>query len=142
MCRRAGRCEINPLLHKGCHLLKRASTVLPILEIRVRDPDARKAWVVLPYRDQTIWLKVRQGGQYGALHHAEHGGVGADAEGKSEHSDGRKPRRSRQHSNPIFQILPERLHRFICLEGKIQPGVDPSIIFLIVWTVCWDAFFL
>jgi hypothetical protein len=72
-------------------------------------------------------MEVLQRGQQDALNDAEHRGIGTDTEGESEYSDGGKPRRSSQHSNPIFQILPERLHGS-SLSKEDQARVTSGII--------------
>ncbi len=59
---------------------------------------------------------------------AEDGGVRADAERQRENRDGSKPRRLRQHAQPVSQILPKRPHRRTP-EIRRTEGTCPSVLF-------------
>src|SRR5277367_3008520 len=56
-----------------------------------------------PYEARRIFERERA--QQDGVHDAEDGGVGADAEGKSEDGDGREAGRFRERADGIFQVL-------------------------------------
>src|ERR1700733_6655785 len=93
------------------HLLERASGALPILEIGIGRPNGLlEMQIVFPDDNEAIWLTVRKGRYYNSIDDAEHGGVGTDAEGESQDSDGREAGGFSQQPKRVTQILPERLH--------------------------------
>jgi hypothetical protein len=65
--------------------------------------------VALPDHHQTIFLPVGQWFEEDGIHHAEHGAVGADADGQREDGDCRKGGFFRESAHGVAQVLPERL---------------------------------
>src|SRR5271163_2647204 len=86
---RPGSREITVLRIVRRHLLERASAALPIEKVRVGDGDRMlQRKIVLPRHHQAFRLAVWQWCEKHALHHAEDGGIRADAEGEREDCDG------------------------------------------------------
>src|SRR5438309_536503 len=98
--------EIGHQSRNGSHRLERLRVVVPIEKIeRIHDVagtvmlDGR-----LPHADQPLGLRIRQRTEKNGVHHAENGGVGADAESEREYGDGGEARAALQHAEHIAEI--------------------------------------
>src|ERR1700684_1559272 len=93
------------------HSPERASSTLPILEIRIRRPDdLLEMQIVLPDDNETIGMTVGKGRQQNAVDDAEHGGVGANAQGESDQRHGSEAGGFSKQPQSVAQVLPKRLH--------------------------------
>src|SRR5580704_3600568 len=93
------------------HSLELACAELPIFEIRIGRPNhLLEMQIVLPDDNETIRVGIRERRQENALDNTEHGGVGAYAEGESEHRHGGEAGGFTQQPQPIAQISPKCIH--------------------------------
>jgi hypothetical protein len=96
------------------HCLERLSLGTPVEEVRPRHrsgPWGRAPQVQFAHRDQPIRIRKRQRPEHDRADDAEHGGIGADAEGQREHRGNGERGRSPQRSPRIAEVLPEFLDR-------------------------------
>ena len=79
--------------------------IAPVQEIRARNSVAVSRGLLRPNHDQAAGVPVRQGAEQDAVHHAEHGRVGADAEGQRQSGDGREAGALPHHAKRVTDVL-------------------------------------
>ena len=115
----AGEVDALPEVHTNG--VERAALAADLLVLFVGQQAARKAHRAPPNRHQSIRMRIRQGPQQHGIDDAEHGGVGADADGKREDRDKRERRPARPQSERIANVLSQRVeHRWLSRNSEFR----------------------
>src|SRR6478672_10868360 len=87
-------------------------------------------------RDQTVRLRIRERAEHHAVHDAEDGGVGADAECQRQTRDDAEDRRPHQRARGVSYVAPEHLDpnarahvAHTLLHLRDASGAIPALIF-------------
>ena len=98
--------------HEGCEVGKHVVAGPQLLEAReikcvagIPGLGGRGGHSCRIEMDQLAGIRHRQESQPGGIHHAEHGGVGADAERERYHGDGSEAGVLREHPQAISKVL-------------------------------------
>ena len=78
--------------------------------------------VVAGDNNEAVWIPNRQGRKQEGIDDAEHGGVRADAGGKSKHRDGCEAGALREHAESVADVLPQIFHRCTSEMTEIRTG--------------------
>ena len=97
------------MLHDAGQGVVAVAVIVDFLHGEGQIVDVRLAELLMKHH-QVAAVAIRQGAQQHAVHHAENGGVGADAESQRENCGmPEKPGILQQHANAIADVLQQRL---------------------------------
>ncbi len=94
--------------------------VAQVLEVRHREAHLRHLLRPFGQEHQPVGLAIGEGPEQNRVHHTEHRGVGADAEGQGQHRDGGEALRLTQHAGPVLDVTPQVFHE------SLSPGKQTS----------------
>ena len=98
------------MLHDAAQGVVAVAVILDFLHREGDIVDVRLVELLMQHH-QLPAVAIRQRAQEHAVHHAENGRVGADAESQGENRHAGKARVLHQHANAVADVLHQRLHR-------------------------------
>src|SRR5579864_3164761 len=98
----------------------------PIEKIRGRGVMGFAGGIAIPNDGEGGWVVIAKRMQNQGVDHAEHGGVGADAEGQGDDDGESDPGRSPENTQGKSEILREGFHEFqekaVSTSYRARPG--------------------
>jgi hypothetical protein len=106
------------------HLLEYARAQGQVVELRHGEPRVvqPEAGQLAPYRDQPLGIREGEGPEQDGVHHAEDGGVRADAQGQREDGGGGEERGLRERAASEADVLQQAVHRHRHLRILLARG--------------------